>query len=138
MIEQIELRKVTKVFGSLVANSEVDFTIKAGRIYGLIGENGAGKTTLMRMLYGMYEPDGGEIFINGKPVKFKSPKDAIEAGIGMVHQHFALVPTLTVTQNMILGKPIQKKNGLLDIKKAEEMVESIGREYKLEVPPKAL
>lgn len=138
MIEQIELRKVTKVFGSLVANSEVDFTIKAGRIYGLIGENGAGKTTLMRMLYGMYEPDGGEIFINGQPVKFKSPKDAIEAGIGMVHQHFALVPTLTVTQNMILGKPIQKKNGLLDIKKAEKMVESIGREYKLEVPPKAL
>lgn len=138
MTKQIELRKLTKVFGKLTANSDVDFTIEAGRIYGLIGENGAGKTTLMRMLYGMYEPDGGEILIDGKPVKFKSPRDAIDAGIGMVHQHFALVPTLTVTQNMILGKPIQKKNGLLDIKKAEQMVEDIGKEYKLEVPPRAL
>ena len=91
----------------------------------------------MRMLYGMYEPDGGEILIDGKPVQLKSPKDAIDAGIGMVHQHFALVPTLTVTQNMILGRPIQKKNKLLDIKKAEQMVEALGKEYKLEVPPKA-
>lgn len=138
MIEQIEMRQVTKVFGSLKANSEVDFTIKAGKIYGLIGENGAGKTTLMRMLYGMYEPDEGEILLNGNPVKFKNPKDAIDAGIGMVHQHFALVPSLTVTQNMILGKPIQKKGGLLDLKKAEKMVKEIGTEYKLEVPPKAL
>ncbi len=138
MTKQIELRKLTKTFGKLVANSDVDFTIEAGHIYGLIGENGAGKTTLMRMLYGMYEPDGGEILIDGKTVKFKSPRDAIDAGIGMVHQHFALVPTLTVTQNMILGKPIQKKNGLLDIKRAEQMVEDLGKEYKLEVPPKAL
>lgn len=137
-MKQIELRKVTKVFGTLTANSEVDFTIEAGKIYGLIGENGAGKTTLMRMLYGMYQPDGGEIVIDGKPVKFKSPQDAIAAGIGMVHQHFALVPTLSVTQNMILGKPIQKKSGLLDMKQAERMVEEIGKEYKLEVPPKAL
>lgn len=138
MIKQIELRKLTKMFGKLVANSEVDLTIESGHIYGLIGENGAGKTTLMRMLYGMYEPDGGEILINGKTVKFKSPRDAINAGIGMVHQHFALVPSLTVSQNIILGKPIKKKNGLLDIKRAEHMVESLGKEYKLEVPPKAL
>lgn len=137
-MKEIELRKLTKVFGKLTANSQVDVTIRAGHIYGLIGENGAGKTTLMRMLYGMYEPDGGEILIDGKPVAFKSPRDAIDAGIGMVHQHFALVPTLTVTQNMILGKPIQKKNGLLDMKKAEQMVEELGKEYKLEVPPKAL
>ncbi len=138
IIKQIEMRKITKTFGNLTANSEVDFLIEPGKIYGLIGENGAGKTTLMRMLYGMYEPDGGEILIDGKPVQLKSPKDAIDAGIGMVHQHFALVPTLTVTQNMILGRPIQKKNKLLDIKKAEQMVEALGKEYKLEVPPKAL
>lgn len=138
MMERIELKRITKVFGQLAANSEVDFTIETGKIYGLIGENGAGKTTLMRVLYGMYEPDGGEILIDGRPVRFKSPKDAIDMGIGMVHQHFALVPTLTVTQNMILGKPVQKKNGLLDMKLAEQMVEDIGKQYKLEVPPKAL
>ena len=138
MGSQIELKKITKVFGKLTANSEVDFTVESGKIYGLIGENGAGKTTLMRVLYGMYEPDGGEILIDGKAVRFKSPKDAIDMGIGMVHQHFALVPTLTVTQNMILGKPIQKKNGLLDMKQAEQMVLDIGKQYKLEVPPKAL
>ena len=138
MARQIELKKITKVFGKLTANSEVDFTVESGKIYGLIGENGAGKTTLMRVLYGMYEPDGGEILIDGKAVRFKSPKDAIDMGIGMVHQHFALVPTLTVTQNMILGKPIQKKNGLLDMKQAEQMVLDIGKQYKLEVPPKAL
>ncbi len=138
MGRQIELKKITKVFGKLTANSEVDFTVESGKIYGLIGENGAGKTTLMRVLYGMYEPDGGEILIDGKAVRFKSPKDAIDMGIGMVHQHFALIPTLTVTQNMILGKPIQKKNGLLDMKQAEQMVLDIGKQYKLEVPPKAL
>lgn len=138
MGRQIELKKITKVFGKLTANSEVDFTVESGKIYGLIGENGAGKTTLMRVLYGMYEPDGGEILIDGKAVRFKSSKDAIDMGIGMVHQHFALVPTLTVTQNMILGKPIQKKNGLLDMKQAEQMVLDIGKQYKLEVPPKAL
>ncbi len=138
MAGKIELKKITKVFGTLTANAEVDFTIEPGRIYGLIGENGAGKTTLMRVLYGMYEPDGGEILIDGKKVHFKNPRDAIDMGIGMVHQHFALVQDLTVTQNMILGKPVRKKNGLLDIKKAEQVVAEIGKQYKLEVPPKAL
>lgn len=137
IIRQIELRKLTKTFGSLTANSQVDFTIQPGKIYGLIGENGAGKTTLMRMLYGMYQPDSGQILIDGRPVQFKSPRDAIDSGIGMVHQHFALVPALTVTQNIILGRPIEKKNRLLDIRKAEQMVLALGKEYKLEVPPKA-
>lgn len=137
-MKQIELRQLTKVFGSLVANDHVDFKIESGKIYGLIGENGAGKTTLMRMLYGMYEPDDGEILIDGQPVHFKSPRDAIHQGIGMVHQHFALVPTLSVAQNMILGKPIKKKSGLLDLRRAEKVVEDLGREYKLEVPPRAL
>lgn len=137
-IKRIELRAVTKKFGSLIANDSVDFAIEQGKIYGLIGENGAGKTTLMRVLYGMYQPDGGSIYVDGRPVQFKSAKDAIEQGIGMVHQHFALVPMLTVTQNIILGKPIVKNGCLIDTRKAEEMVEKLGKEYKLEVPPRAL
>ena len=136
-MKQIELRGITKKFGSLVANDSVNFTVEQGKIYGLIGENGAGKTTLMRVLYGMYQPDEGEIRIDGKPVRFKNASDAISCGIGMVHQHFALVPTLTVTQNIILGKPITKKNGLIDSKKAEALVKELGERYKLEVSPKA-
>lgn len=137
-IKQIELKGITKRFGSLTANDAVDFRIERGKIYGLIGENGAGKTTLMRVLYGMYQPDEGEILIDGRPVQFHNASEAIAQGIGMVHQHFALVPTLTVTQNIILGKPIVKKNGLIDVRKAESIVEQLGKEYKLEVPPKAL
>lgn len=137
-INRIELRGITKRFGTLVANDSVNFTVEQGKIYGLIGENGAGKTTLMRVLYGMYQPDEGGIYVDGEEVRFKSASDAIEKGIGMVHQHFALVPMLSVTQNIILGKPIVKANGLIDMKKAEEMVTSLGKEYKLEVPPRAL
>lgn len=114
-IKQIELRNVTKKFGSLIANDHVNFTIEQGKIYGLIGENGAGKTTLMRVLYGMYQPDEGSICIDGRKVQFKSARDAIDQGIGMVHQHFALVPMLSVTQNIILGKPVVKSSGLIDI-----------------------
>ena len=136
-MKQIELRGITKKFGSLVANDSVNFTVERGKIYGLIGENGAGKTTLMRVLYGMYQPDEGEIYIDGKLTRFKNASDAIDCGIGMVHQHFALVPMLTVTQNIILGKPITKRNGLIDNKKAETLVEELGKKYKLEVSPKA-
>ena len=92
----------------------------------------------MRVLYGMYQPDEGEILIDGQSVQFKNARDAIGRGIGMVHQHFALVPTLSVTQNIILGKPVTKSNGLIDIKRAEALVEELGRTYKLEVSPKAL
>ena len=137
-IKRIELTGITKRFGNLVANDHVDFAVEQGKIYGLIGENGAGKTTLMRVLYGMYQPDEGEIRIDGETVHFKNASDAIARGIGMVHQHFALVPMLTVTQNIILGKPIVKKNGLIDIQTAEKRVQELGESYKLEVPPKAL
>ena len=137
-IKRIELTGITKRFGNLVANDHVDFSVEQGKIYGLIGENGAGKTTLMRVLYGMYQPDEGEIRIDGETVHFKNASDAIARGIGMVHQHFALVPMLTVTQNIILGKPIVKKNGLIDIQTAEKRVQELGESYKLEVPPKAL
>ncbi|UOY03350.1 ABC transporter ATP-binding protein [Blastococcus sp. PRF04-17] len=99
----LELVDITKRFGPVVANSEVYFDLRAGEIHALVGENGAGKTTLMRVLYGMYQPDGGQIRLDGAPVRFRRPLDSIEHGIGMVHQHFMLVPSFTVAENVTLG-----------------------------------
>ena len=138
MAYAVELRNITKIFPGVVANKEVSMCVRWGSIHGLIGENGAGKTTLMKVLYGMYHPDGGEILIDGHPVHLKNPKDAIGHSIGMVHQHFTLVPSLTVAQNIILGSPICRKSGLLDLEKANKKVEQLGREYGLPVNPKAL
>src|SRR6266536_4908795 len=98
----IEMRGVTKRFGSLVANDHVDLAIEPNEIHALLGENGAGKSTLMKILYGFYQPDEGEILVEDKQVVLKSPVDAIHAGVGFVSQHFSLVPTFTVAQNMIL------------------------------------
>src|SRR5262245_50762353 len=92
----LELRGITKRFPGVVANDSIDFDLRRGEVHALLGENGAGKTTLMNVLYGLYRPDEGEILINGKPATFHSPKDAIRAGIGMVHQHFMLIPVMTV------------------------------------------
>ncbi|NLJ61010.1 MAG: ATP-binding cassette domain-containing protein, partial [Firmicutes bacterium] len=100
----LEMRHITKTFGSTVANDDVSLVVQPGEIHGLLGENGAGKTTLMNILYGLYRPDTGEIRVDGKAVQIGSPKDAIGIGIGMVHQHFMLVPNLTVTENVILGQ----------------------------------
>lgn len=133
----VELKHITKVFPGVVANKDVSLQVDWGSIHGLIGENGAGKTTLMKILYGMYSASEGEIWINGEKVEFHSPRDAIAHGIGMVHQHFTLVPSLTVTQNIILGKPICKKNGLLDLTHANQEIEELGRHFKLEVNPTA-
>ena len=138
MAYAVELKEITKKFPGVTANRDVSMAVSWGSIHGLIGENGAGKTTLMKVLYGMYHPDGGEIWLNGKAVNLKDPKDAIEHGIGMVHQHFTLVPSLSVTQNIILGKPVCKKNGLLDLEGAGRMVEELGKEYHLSVDPRAL
>lgn len=137
MAYAVEMKNITKRFPGVVANSDVTLQVRWGSIHGLIGENGAGKTTLMKVLYGMYQPDGGEILIDGKAVRFKDPKDAISHSIGMVHQHFTLVGSLTVAQNMILGKPICKKGGLLDLERANKEVEKLGKEYGLPVNPKA-
>src|SRR5712692_6153078 len=95
---------ITKRFPGVVANDRVDFDLRRGEIHGLLGENGAGKTTLMNILYGLYYPDEGEISLDDHPARFASPHDAIAQGIGMVHQHFMLVPTLTVTENIMLGQ----------------------------------
>ncbi len=135
---QIELRGITKRFGDVVANSDVNLTIRPGEILGLLGENGAGKTTLMNVLSGLYRPDEGEILIDGKPVRFEGAGDAIRAGIGMVHQHFMLVPVFTVAENVVLGVEPTLAFDRLDIAKAREEVRSISAEHGLRVDPDAV
>ena len=110
----IEMRGITKTFGSVVANKDVNLTLKKGEILALLGENGSGKTTLMNMLSGIYFPDAGEISVNGAPVTIRSPKDAFDLGIGMIHQHFKLVDVLTATENILLG--LHEKGRLEDRK----------------------
>ncbi len=134
----IELRGITKRFGEVVANSNVNLTIRAGEILGLLGENGAGKTTLMNILSGLYRPDEGQILIDGKPTYFESAKDAIHAGIGMVHQHFMLVPVFTVAENVVLGVEPTGALDRLDIAKAREQVREISGAHGLEVDPDAI
>ena len=103
MAPVLELKGITKRFPGVLANDHIDLTLEDGEIHALLGENGAGKTTLMNILYGLYQPDEGEIIVRGKPIKVHSPSDAIAAGVGMVHQHFMLVPTQSVTENILLG-----------------------------------
>ncbi len=135
---QVELRGLTKRFGPVVANRAVDLVLKPGEVLGLLGENGAGKSTLMNMLCGLYTPDEGEILIDGQPVHFKGPGEAIEAGIGMVHQHFMLVPVFSVVENVVLGIEPTKHLDFLDLAKARDEVREIGRQYSLDVDPDAL
>lgn len=135
---EVELRGITKRFAETLANDNVDLAIRSGEILGLLGENGAGKTTLMNILYGLYKADGGDIFIDGTPVSFDSPKDAIGAGIGMVHQHFMLVPVFSVAENVVLGVEPTGMLDSLNIGKAREQVRSISSRYGLEVDPDAV
>ncbi|HEY2574696.1 MAG TPA: ABC transporter ATP-binding protein, partial [Streptosporangiaceae bacterium] len=134
---ELELRGITKRFGSLVASDHMDLTVAAGEIRGLLGENGAGKTTLMNVLYGLVQPDEGEIRVDGKLVTIRSPKDAINARIGMVHQHFMLVPVFTVTENVILGLEPTRGRWLLDRRRARREVRELSERYGLQVSPDA-
>jgi general nucleoside transport system ATP-binding protein len=135
---ELELKGITKRFGSLVANDRIDLSVSPGQVHALLGENGAGKSTLMNVLYGLLQPDEGEILLDGKKVQFHSPKDAIAAGIGMVHQHFMLVPVFTVAENVTLGMEETRPSGLLDRRKARSDVRELSRRYGLEVDPDAL
>jgi general nucleoside transport system ATP-binding protein len=133
----LEMRGIRKVFPGIVANDDVSLGIQRGEVHALLGENGAGKSTLMNILYGLYKPDGGEILMRGKPVTFGSARDAIQAGIGMVHQHFMLIPVMTVAENIVLG--IEPRDGiLLDERGAERRVKELSEQFGLAVDPGAL
>jgi simple sugar transport system ATP-binding protein len=134
---RLELKGITKRFPGVVANDDVSLIVEPGEIHALLGENGAGKTTLMNVLFGLYAADAGEIMIDGSPVAFEGPGDAIAAGLGMVHQHFMLIPVFTVTENIILGNEPTETLGWLDRRKARKRVEALSFEFGLEVPPDA-
>ncbi|MFS0563869.1 MULTISPECIES: ABC transporter ATP-binding protein [Brevibacillus] len=132
----VEMRGITKRFPGIIANDNINLSVKKGEIHALLGENGAGKSTLMNVLFGLYQPEEGEILINENTVKITSPNVANELGIGMVHQHFMLVEKFTVTENIVLGN--EPKNGLqIDIKQAVKAVEQLSNQYGLQVDPNA-
>ena len=128
----IEMRNITKRFGKVVANNNINLFVKKGEILSLLGENGSGKTTLMNMLSGIYYPDEGEIFVEGKRVEIQSPKDAFDLHIGMIHQHFKLVDVLTAAENIILGL---NESTLVDLKRVKKAVAEICDRYGFVVEP---
>ena len=134
-IQTLTMRGITKRFPGVLSNDNVTIEIEAGEVLALLGENGAGKTTLMNVLYGLYQPEGGQILINGQEVRIDSPRSAIDYGIGMVHQHFMLVPTLTVSENIALGLPT--KGAFLDLKTVSAQVRELAATYGLTVNPEA-
>jgi ABC-type uncharacterized transport system ATPase subunit len=134
---RLELRGITKKFGDFVANDAIDLVVEPGEIHAILGENGAGKSTLMNVLYGLYEPDGGEIRIDDRPVAFTGPADAMAAGIGMVHQHFMLVPVFTVAENIVLGQERIRGAGLLDLAAARALVRETSASLGFHIDPDA-
>ena len=134
----LELRGITKRFPGVLANDHIGFDLRAGEVHALLGENGAGKSTLMNVLYGLYHPDEGEILINGEPVRIHSPKEAIERGIGMVHQHFMLIPVMTVAENIVLATEPRRAGVLLDYASARKRVEDIASAFNFAIDPQAL
>lgn len=135
---KLELRGITKRFGSLVANDHIDLVVEPGEIHALLGENGAGKSTLMNVLYGLYRADDGEILLDDVPQNFRGPGDAMAAGIGMVHQHFMLIPVFTVAENVMLGHEETKAFGRLDLTAARAHVRQVAQRFGFEIDPDAL
>ena len=133
----LEMRGITKRFPGVVADDRVDFDLRRGEVHALLGENGAGKSTLMNILYGLYKPDEGEIALKGSRVSFASAKDAIDSGIGMVHQHFMLIPVMSVAENIVLEVEPTKAGVLLDYDAAVEQVRDISTRFGLVVDPNA-
>ncbi|MEN9563732.1 MAG: hypothetical protein RIR73_1976 [Chloroflexota bacterium] len=137
MTNVLELQGITKRFPGVLANDKISITLREGKILALLGENGAGKSTLMNILYGLYKPDEGKIIVRGKEVDITGPNDAIAQGIGMVHQHFMLVPVMTVTENVMLGVEPVKNGVFLDQEKVANRIKEISNQYGLEVDPHA-
>ena len=135
MTPVLELRGITKRFPGVLANDHIDLTLEEGEILALLGENGAGKTTLMNILYGLYQPDQGEIVVRGNKVAVHSPSDAIAAGVGMVHQHFMLIPVFTVTENVMLGEESTRPGGVLNRQAAAHKIRQLSEQYNLQVDP---
>src|SRR5438034_3354435 len=133
----LELRSISKRFGAVLANDRVSFTVPTGTIHSIVGENGAGKSTAMRIAYGFYTADGGDILVNGELREIRTPHDAIALGIGMVHQHFMLVEPMTVAENIVLGAE-PGSAASLDLRKAAEEIRKVSNEFKLSVDPNAI
>src|SRR5213596_1099571 len=125
----LELHGITKRFPGVLANDHVDFDLRRGEVHALLGENGAGKSTLMSVLYGLYKSDEGEMLVDGKPVEIASPSEAIGLGIGMVHQHFMLVPVMTVAENIVLGNEPTRERLVLDESGAEQRVRELSEQF---------
>jgi simple sugar transport system ATP-binding protein len=137
MTPVVEMRGIVKRFPGVVANAGVDFDLRQGEIHALLGENGAGKTTLMNVLYGLYEPDAGEILLRGRPVRFSSARDAINHGLGMVHQHFMLVPPFTVAENIVLGQRSPREPLVENPTQVHDRLCRLSDQYGLQVHPEA-
>ena len=133
----LELRGITKRFPGVLANDHVDLDLRRGEVHALLGENGAGKSTLMNILYGLYQPDEGEILLHGKPAEISSPHGAIAAGIGMVHQHFMLIPVMTVAENIVLASEPRRNGVLLDTAAAERRVRELAEQFSFHIDPHA-
>ena len=135
---KLELKGMSKRFGPVIANDNISLTVNSGEIVGLLGENGAGKSTLMNLLYGLYQADSGEILLDDQKMSFKGPGDAMAAGIGMVHQHFMLIPVFTVAENVILGNEPTGRFGSLDLHEARKRVREISDRFGFNVDPDAI
>jgi len=134
----LELRGITKTFGSLTANDSINLRVETSQIHAILGENGAGKSTLMNIVYGLLKADSGQIFVDEKLIDISEPSDALDAGIGMVHQHFMLIPVFTVAENIVLGHEKTKKLGVLDISTARDAIKRVSKDFGFEVDPDAI